>query len=264
MKRRDLILASAGLVLPSLGRGAQPCPPPLVGAAGGSSATTDCPTVPTPPPDPTGTSISTNFPATENPISEGGRWINGKSVGLGWNNVRTSPGKAHAAQFVGLSGNRYDDCLAHLNTSFTPNQYAQGTVHRVAGYRNSTDKHEIELLLRFRITANSARGYEVLWGQDGEIWVVRWNGPLGNYTAFEASALPNSDANKAVDGDVLRAEISGNIITVKRNGLTVVRQDVTALGGTTWTDGQPGVGFWPTAGSTLDAYGWKNYQAGSL
>jgi hypothetical protein len=254
MKRRDLILASAGLagtLIPGFGRAAEPCPPPLVGVDGGSSASTTCPTS-------TGSAYSTNFTGTENPLSEGGKWINGKAVGLSWNNVQTVPGKAYAAQFVGLSSSRYDDCLAHLNTSFTANQYAQGTVSRVSGYRNPIDKHEIELLLRFQLTANSARGYEVLWGQDGEIYVVRWNGPLGSYTAL--ANIPDAPGNKAVDGDVLRAEMIGSVIRVYRNGALVL----TAPADSTYTTGQPGIGFWPTAGSTLSSYGWKNFQAGSL
>jgi hypothetical protein len=253
MKRRDFILGSAALgagVLPRLVAAALPCPPPQVSVVGGSSASTACGS---------GTTdrYSTNFDVAENPLSEGGRWINGKSVGLKWNNVKTVGGGAYGAQFVGLGGSRYDDCLAHLNTNFGPDQYAQGTVSRVAGYRNPSDKHEIELLLRFQITAENARGYEVLWGQDGEIYIVRWNGPRGDYTALKG--IKDSAANMAVDGDVLRAEITGNVIRVYRNGTLMV-----SATDSTYSSGQPGIGFWPLEGSTLEAYGWKNFEAGTL
>ena len=40
------------------------------------------------------TSYTTNFPLTKNPISEGGRWVNGFTTGLDWNNVFTTPGFA--------------------------------------------------------------------------------------------------------------------------------------------------------------------------
>ena len=114
-------------------------------------------------------------------------------------------------------------------------------------------------VLRFRITANNARGYEVLWGQDGEVYVVRWNGPLGNYTAL--GGIPDPGPGRAVEGDVLRAEIIGNMIRVYKNGsLILTASDPNS----TFTDGQPGIGFWPTSGSTLASYGWKNFQAGSL
>jgi hypothetical protein len=188
---------------------------------------------------------------------EGGRWINGKSVGLDWHDVQTIPGEAFASALSGVT-NRYDDSVAHLNTSFAANQYVQGTVRRVAGYSNPTDKHEIELLLRFKITAHSARGYEVLWGQDGGICVVRWNGPLADYTELGCTASPGP--GPAVEGDVLRAEITGGVVKVYKNGSLVL----TSPADSTYGDGQPGIGFWPTPGATLENYGWKSYAAGSL
>jgi hypothetical protein len=186
-------------------------------------------------------------------LSEGGKWINGKAVGLDWNNVQSASGKAFAAAFV--SG--YRDPIAVLNTSFSPNQYAQGVVSRAAGYSPSAS-HEVELLLRFRITAREARGYEVLWGHGGELNVVRWNGPLGDYTPLGKTTGPN--IGPAVDGDVLRAEIIGTVIRVYLNGSLVM----TAPSDPTWTDGQPGIGFFPRSGSTLENYGWKSFAAGSL
>jgi hypothetical protein len=246
MKRRDLILASAGALVPALVRGAQPCPPPQVNISGGGTATTNCVIV-------SGSSYSTNFAGGQNPLSEGGKWINGKAVGLDWNNAQSAPGKAYAAAFV--SG--YDDPIAVLNTTFPANQYAQGTVSRVSGYSPSAS-HEVELLLRFQITARSARGYEVLWGHSGELNIVRWNGPLGNYTPLGGVTGPNIGA--AVDGDVLRAEIIGSVIRVFKNGTLVM----TGPSDTMWANGQPGIGFWPKPGATLQNYGWKTFSAGGL
>ena len=34
---------------------------------------------------------TTNFSGAENPISEGGRWLNGQTDGLDWTDVRTTP-----------------------------------------------------------------------------------------------------------------------------------------------------------------------------
>jgi len=197
-----------------------------------------------------GDSYSTSFPNIENPISENGKWINGKTVGLNWNNVQSTLGKAYAADFA----TGYNDPIAVLNTSFTANQYAQGTVSRADGYSPGVS-HEIELLLRFQITANSARGYEVLWGHDGGMAIVRWNGPLGNYTPL----VDGLQIGRAVDGDVLRAEIVNGVIKVYKNGGLV------AIGptDTTWTGGQPGIGFWPKPGATLQSYGWKSFAAGN-
>ena len=49
---------------------------------------------------------ATNFPLTENPISENGHWINGKSVGIDWTDVSTTPGLAIGRE-SGSTG--YDD-----------------------------------------------------------------------------------------------------------------------------------------------------------
>jgi hypothetical protein len=227
-----------------------------------SPPVTSAPTAPA-----AGTSpFSTSFPSTaENPISEGGKWVNGKAVGLDWNDVQTVPGKAYASRNSGLASSRYDDSITHLSTSFMAfpaNQYAQGTVFRAPSYDPSPGLHEAELHLRFQTTAHNARGYEVMWGITGYLAIVRWNGALGDYTPIVDTGNPGIGA--PADGDVLRAEISGNIITIYKNGSSVKTVDVTSIPGTVWGDGQPGMGFWPVDGSTAANYGWKNYQAGNL
>jgi hypothetical protein len=252
MKRRDILLAAAAFLLPAIGSTQPPCPPAQFGVVGGTSASSaPCPTAP-------GSIYSTNFTGAENPLSEGGKWVAGKAVGLNWNNPLSASGKALASVLSGATGNRYDDSIAHLSASFVSfnaNHYAQGTVYRVPGYSPS-GQHEIELLLRFQITANSARGYEVLWGHAGNLALVRWNGPLGDYT----SLLSGVNIGAAVDGDVLRAEITGGVIKIYKNGSLVA----TGPSNTTWTGGQPGIGFWPVDASTPANYGWKAFEAGNL
>lgn len=76
----------------------------------------------------------------------------------------------------------------------------------MTGYDPAPSKHEVELLLRFQITAHDARGYEVMWGISGYLAVVRWNGPLADYTALYDSGDPR--IGPPADGDVLRAEIA--------------------------------------------------------
>ena len=212
----------------------------------------------------TGPVYSTVFNSTENPISEGGAWIDGKEVGLDWNNPRTLPGQAFASTLSGLLAGsdplrRYDDSIAHLSTSvatFASNQYAQGTVYKAAGYTTS-GSHEVELLLRFQTTAHNARGYEILWGISGYVAIVRWNGPLGNYTPLYDPGV--GSISVPADGDVLRAEIIGSTISVYKNGNLV--KSVTD---TTYASGQPGMGFWPVDGATPQNLGWKSFQAGNL
>ena len=125
MNRRDLILGTMGItgsLVTGLGRAAEPCPPPQVGVAGGTSAATACPPS-------SGGTYTTNFPGTENPISEGGVWTNGGAVGIDWQNARTSTGLAFASN----TSSGYNDCLAHLS-GYAANHSAQATVHRVSGY----------------------------------------------------------------------------------------------------------------------------------
>jgi len=199
-----------------------------------------------------GAGYSTTFTSAENPISDGGRWRNGKAQGGYWNDVQTVPGKAYGAQVV----NGYDDDIAVLTTSFNPNQYAQATVTRASAYSPGV-AHEVELLLRFQITNGNARGYEVLWGQQGYLNIIRWNGSLGDFTGIVS--IEGWQIGPAVEGDVLRAEVVGDTISVYRNGSLVA-----SARDSRWTDGQPGMGFWPTPGSTPQNYGWKYYEAGSL
>jgi hypothetical protein len=251
MKRRDFILGSAGAALPLWVRAQAPCAPPQVSLAGGSSASTSCGL-------PGVAHYATSFPVAENPLSEGGKWLCGKAVGLDWNNPQVLPGRVCASVRSGASGSRYDDSIAHLSKAFATigaNQYAEGTVYRAAGYAPAGSKHEIELLLRFEISAHGARGYEVLWGHEGSFAIVRWNGPLGNYTDL---GVNGPGPGVAADGDVLRAVISGNLIMVYKNGMLVG----TSPPDSTWQDGQPGIGFWPVDSSTPSSYGWRRFEAG--
>jgi hypothetical protein len=211
-----------------------------------------------------GSTYSTNFPLTENPISEGGVWVRGGTEGLDWTNPLTTGG--HAVASTSPTPTRYSDDIAIIKSSavaFNANQYAQGTVYLAPGYTGNGGGHEVELLLRFSISAHDAHGYEILWGIPGYMAVVRWNGPVTDYTPIYDPGVGSIPVPK--DGDVLRAEISGNIIKVFRNGTQVGPNiDVSSVGSTVWTSGQPGMGFWPVDGAIPGDYGWKSYQAGSL
>lgn len=200
---------------------------------------------------------TTNFPLTENPISENGKWLGGLDVGVNWKNARTLPGLAYG----GIPTTGYDDSVAILATSFPPDQYVQGTVYRAPGYSPGVS-HEIELHIRGSITAYHIRTYEILWGITGELNIVRWNDTITDYTALlGVPSGPNIGA--PVDGDVLRVEMRGSVISVFKNGALVA-----SLSTTTYTSGQPGIGFWPTTNGTLSAtpssYGWKSFSAGPL
>jgi hypothetical protein len=207
-------------------------------------------------------SYVTTFPLTENPISEGGAWINGGATGGNWHNVQTAGGIAFGTQIAQPAG-AFDDSIAILS-GYGPNQSATATLFKAP---NWTGGLEAELLLRFSIANGNAHGYEVDLYQ-GQITLVRWNGPQANYTIL-ANAYNN--INNA-SGSVFYAEIFGSIITVKCNGNVVLTFDVqayaTANGGAYWASGNPGMGFYVDTNQGAQApnntIGWTDFRADQL
>ena len=57
---------------------------------------------------------STSFTGTENPISEGGKWLNGATNGLDWCDVQKTPGLAFG---VGSCSTNFSDPTAVLTNS---------------------------------------------------------------------------------------------------------------------------------------------------
>jgi hypothetical protein len=177
---------------------------------------------------------TTSFPLTENPISEGGKWINGGSVGLKWSNVSTTPGLAIGHQ----PGNvHYTDATALLTGNWAPNQTAQATVHVGNTYDN--DYPEVELRLRSSLSARSCSGYEISFKATttaaAYVIIVRWNGPLNDFVY-----LKRLDGSRygVKNGDVVKATIVGNVITAYINGAQVATATDSMF-----TKGNPGMGF---------------------
>jgi len=200
---------------------------------------------------------STDFPLTENPISEGGHWIH---LGTPWSVIATGGGVAYGTQ----PGNgAYTDSYAHLS-GFPPNQSATATIHLDAGFSPGGTR-EVEIHLRWADSASSASGYECNLAYDGAYAeVVRWNGPLGDYTYVSPQGSGGPGA--VHDGDVFKAQIVGTVVTTWLNGKELQQVDVASIGGTVWTDGDPGMGFWRGAGAsaTPGDYGFSSYSATSL
>ena len=98
---------------------------------------------------------ATDFNLTENPISEGGNWINGGVTGLDWNNVQTSDGYAYGTP----AAVTYSDPTAVLAGSWGADQYISGVVYSAGP--NASQYEEAELRLRTTIGAHSITGYEI-------------------------------------------------------------------------------------------------------
>lgn len=225
-----------------------------------------------------GRTYTTNFPATENPISEGGNWRNGQREGIDWKDIRTVPGLAFGTQ--GGTPPPYDDSTAVLNGTWGPDQTVEAKVKTVN--QNGSINQEVEIRLRTTINARSLSGYEVLYKvtHDGNQYhqIVRWHGPIGTSTcnwncAF--SLVPGSRDMRAgdgfpgvYDGDTIGASIVGNRITtwITHNGVKRVLQDIYDTsgpgGGAYFTSGSPGMGFWLRGpASTLADYGLTSFSA---
>ena len=195
---------------------------------------------------------TTNFSLTENPISEGGNWVNGKAVGLDWADVATVRGLAFGTETGRVN---YDDSTAVLDGAWGANQTAQATVYSVN--QNSSIFEEVELRLRTTITANQMTGYEIdfrcLNTLEGYVQIVRWNGPLGSWTLLDGRS------GGVKNGDLVKATIVGNVITAYVNGTRVLQ--VTDV---TYATGSPGIGFY-LQGTTNNAvqrdYGFTSFSA---
>jgi hypothetical protein len=174
-------------------------------------------------------------------------------VGLDWTNVRTTAGLAFATQAIHAPP-PYDDSIACLS-GFSADQWCQGTL------RNSgASAREVELLLRATIKAHSAVLYEIDITQSNGLDIARWNGPQNNYTLLATNITGNvSTAN----GAVWYAQIQGNTLTVKCNGVQVVQITDTAI-----SSGNPGIGFYGDANagspSANNSFGWSSFSAGQL
>jgi hypothetical protein len=196
-------------------------------------------------------SYTTNFDLTENPISEGGAWRRASNA---WTNVRTGNGIA-----FGTNGSldTYDDSYALLS-GFGPDQQAQAVVFRSPTLVSSGITHEMELLLRFSDDAGNARGYECLFNYAGGVDIVRWNGPLGNFTPLALTGGAGSLGRDLVSGDVIKATIVGNVISTYINGVLMVQAS-----DSTYASGQPGIAFFtrPDGVSASALFGMTSYTA---
>ena len=196
-----------------------------------------------------GGTYTTNFPLVENPLSEGGQWIGGKTVGLAWQDVLVNANNRAIGQQDGSGG--FDDSTAILAGTWGADQQAQGTVY----INNPGGLAEVEIRLRSAISAGVNRGYEILFAWDGDYaQIVRWNGPLGNFTILPITEF-NGGAVALSTGDIVKATIAGGTINAYVNDVLYMRAT-----DNTWTDGAPGIGLY-NDGSNNANFGFTSFTA---
>jgi len=198
---------------------------------------------------------TTNFPIAENPISQGGVWMNGKTDGVDWSDVRTAAGLAFGTQ-VPPSGPPYNDSVALLKGTWGPDQIVTATVKSVN--QLSTTFEEVELWLRGSISQHVATGYEInfrcLGGGATYVQIHYWSGPLNKYGDIASTTGPGLR-----NGDVVSARVVGNAFTVWINGAQVLQGSDKM---NRYTKGSPGMGFYyqGSEGSDFD-YGFTSFTA---
>jgi hypothetical protein len=198
---------------------------------------------------------TTTFPATEDPISEKGRWIGGKNTGLDWADFQSTSGLAFGKQ-SGTSPGLYDDSIALLTGAWGPEQTVEARVRTI----NQDDSifEELELRLRSTITANSSTGYEVLFSArssaNAYVQIVRWNGPFADFTLINGAGGTTVALH---DGDTIKATIVDSAITAYINGV----QKLQVTDGT-FATGNPGIGaYLQNAAGVNGDYGFTSVTA---
>jgi hypothetical protein len=214
----------------------------------------------------------TNFPATENPISENGNWINGETAGVSWGNIQTTGGHAIGttvapASCTGSNPTGCNDGTAVLTGTWGSDQTACGTVYISPSLNRNNGVYEIELHLNMSISANNITGYEFNYSvRTSGVYaqVIRWNGPYGSFTVGVGQA---NNPPTLTNGDVLCAMRSGATLTYTRtpNGSTTPVVLVTTNNSlaNTYTGGAPGIGMFNEGGVLSDdaLYGFSSFQA---
>jgi hypothetical protein len=219
-------------------------------------------------------SYSTAFERDEEPISEGGMWLNGRKDGIDWCDVLVRDGHAYgevtrmstaerrteqaldgeAAASEGEIAGDYDDPTAVLTGKWGRNQSGRATVFSV----NPTDDYfqEVEIRLRSTIEPNWCSGYEVFWrvskSDAAYAEIVRWNGRVADFTSLARATGPDLGVKH---GDIVEATIVGNRITSYING-----REVLSVEDDRFSEGSPGVGFNFFVGNTNVDHGLSSFE----
>jgi len=200
----------------------------------------------TAPPPPLLGVYTTDFPLTENPLSEGAKWVHTDAL---LSVCKTVGGRAFGTQ----SGGDFDDSSAYL-TGYGNNYEVEGTVWLNPALSGGGHR-EVEVLLRWtddnavRATPygdTHARGYEINVAHDGSYMI------LGRFKGAQLGSTRTVPTPKS--GDKFRARIEGQRIRVWWND--VLKIDYTDTDPSLQvTTGNPGIGFYVDGGALTTDFG---------
>ncbi len=209
---------------------------------------------------------TTLFPATENPINESGNWTRTTPTGANaWHDVRTTGGNAVPSANAGSSAPDFDDSYALLVGSYPADMAAEATIYVGSGASGAL---ECELLFRGTQTSTTIACYECLFAIGGGVAIVRWNGPADGFDELKTDATGLTDTGGLSDGDRVKAQITGQTISMWYSRAATPTTWV-SIGSYTdnsaskLTTGNPGIGFFARSPLSID-FGFKDYTATSL
>ncbi len=208
-------------------------------------------------------SYFTNFPATEDPLSQSGVWRT--SVNF-YKAPETTPGRC----FSNGTTDNFDDALAQLiSPQLAANHRITTTVFRAGGYTPGVSHeigHYLDIFINNANPANTlVSGFEMLFPYDSTSFqMVQWLGVNhsfpDNFSILNPTAVNGGLAN-VQNGDVLVSQIVGTDITVSQNGIV----KYTLSGVTRGPAGGPGIGFYVNSGGGIPAnFCITDYLAESL
>jgi hypothetical protein len=203
---------------------------------------------------------STDFPLDEDHVNEDGRWLNGDIPGIDWGHFYT---KGNIAFGVDGTGAGCPDATAVVTGTWSPDQAVEITAYKGAPAHWA----EYEIRLRSDIRPKWCTGYELMWApatpaHEAYLNIACWPGPIwadpAGGTEGDTYLFRREDASLDLDdGDVLKAAIVGNVITIYKNGVQVA--EVTDPENR-FTSGNPGIGV--NYGSDLNGdYGIRRFTA---
>jgi len=210
-----------------------------------------------------GAKYSTAFSSTQKPISEDGRFITSTTPGVNWSGLRlggcgclpvapvaiTAPGLAQSPDMSGLVG----DALAVATGTWGPDQGVTIEVADLPPTRKGYEEVEIHL----RTDPATGRGYEIAWAYNHQyLLIATWNGGGAVGTSAYTTLVDAHGPQYAISpGDILRASISGNVITISTNGNQIYQYTDTK---NSFAHGNPGFGF---NEGPAGNYGIKSFSA---
>lgn len=183
--------------------------------------------------------FSTSFPATENPISQGGIWI---ARDPNQTKIQTVSGSGAFGTGAGISPNVFDDSQANI-AGFGNDYEIEAVVFKLSGGANWRFQ-EVELLCRWTdnlpqiptsFGPSTSNGYE---------WNVAYNGEYQNVGRWKFAAIDSTAPDFVpADGDLMRMRVQGQRIQCFWNNVQKI--DVTDNDPTLKiTTGNPGMGMY--------------------